>query len=135
MVLRSLGTGLGLVAMLGALVIGGYMMVQSLGNDLTGDPSSEPSLVIRISGTPGVPFSGNYTTTTGAKNISGTVGATPTDYKVPSTSIAGVNVITVNVQRQGTTGSVKLELVENGQVVKSQETNMATGTLSLTYSP
>ncbi|MGI8859974.1 MAG: hypothetical protein ACR2HO_07470 [Rubrobacteraceae bacterium] len=134
---RSLVAGLGLVAMLATLLIVGYLSVKSLGRSLMGDPSSGPeaSLVIRISGSPGVAFSGNYTTATGSQNINGTVGAAPMDFKIPSSSVAGVNVVTVNVQRQGTSGALKVELVENGQVVQSQEANAATGTLSLTYSP
>ncbi len=56
---RSLVAGLGLVAMLATLLIVGYLSVKSLGGSLMGDPSSGPeaSLVIRISGSPGVAFS------------------------------------------------------------------------------
>ena len=133
---RSLVAGLGLVAMLAAMVIGGYMMVKSMGQDMVGGSSGEePSPTIRVSGTPGVPYSGNYTTTTGSQNFNGTVGATPLDYKIPGTSINGVNVVTVNVQRQGTTGTLKVEILENGQVIQSQETNATTSTLTLTFSP
>ena len=125
--------------MLGALVIGGYQLVKSFGADL-GDPSggasggTNPSLVIRVSGTPGVPFSGNITTAEGTENISGTVGATPTDFEISGDGVAGLSVVTVNVRSQGT-GSLKVELLENGQVVQVQETSAASGTVSLTYSP
>ena len=138
---RSLVAGLGLVAMLGALVIVGYLSVKSLGGSLVGNPGGASSggaggsLVVRVSGTPGVPFSGNYTTATGSRNISGTVGAAPIDFEIPGASVAGVNVVTVNVQLQGSTGSLRVELLENGQVVQAQETNAATGPASLTYSP
>ena len=138
---RTLIAGLGFVSVLGALVVVGYLAANSLSGGLMGDPAggasgdAEGSLVVRVSGTPGVPFSGNYTTATGSQNINGTVGAAPMDFKIPSSSVAGVNVVTVNVQRQGTSGALKVELVENGQVVQSQEANAATGTLSLTYSP
>jgi len=82
-----------------------------------------------------VSFSGNYTTATGSQNINGTVGATPTDFEIPGGGVAGMNVVTVNVQRQGSTGTLKAEILENGQVVQSQETNATTATVSLTYSP
>jgi hypothetical protein len=126
--------------MLGALVFGGYMMVKSLGNDLMGDPAGGPSgraagsLVLRISGTPGLPFSGNITTAEGTENISGTLGAAPMDFEISGDGVAGLNIVTVNVRSQGT-GSLKVELLENGQVVQVQETSAATGSISLTYSP
>jgi len=82
-----------------------------------------------------VSFSGNYTTATGSQNINGTVGATPTDFEIPGGGVAGMNVVTVNVQRQGSTGSLKAEILENEQVVQSQETNATTAAVSLTYSP
>lgn len=135
-VVRSLVSGLGLVAMLAALVIGGYMMVKSMGQDMIGGSSSEEvTLTIRVSGTPGVPFTGNYTTTTGSQNFNGTVGATPLDFKIPNTSVNGVNVVTVNVQSQGTAGPIKVEILKNGQVIQTGETNPTTSTITLTFSP
>jgi Ethanolamine utilization protein EutJ (predicted chaperonin) len=46
-----------------------------------------------------------------------------------------LNVVTANVQMQGTTGTLKVEILKNGQVVQSAETNTANNALSLTYSP
>lgn len=137
---RSLVAGLGLLSVLGALVVVGYLTVRSLGDDLIGDPAGGSSgeagsLVLRLSGTPGVAFSGDYTTPSGTQNISGTLGATPVDYDISGDGVAGVNVVTVNVRVQGMTGSLKAELLDNGQVVQSQETNATTGAVSLTHSP
>ena len=131
---KSLVSGLGLVAMLAALVIVGYQMVKSMDRDLLGGSSEESPLTIRVSGTPGVPFTGNYTTTTGSQNFNGTVGATPLDFKVPGTSINGVNVVTINVQSQGT-GSLTVEVLKNGQVIESGQTSATSNLVNLTFSP
>ncbi len=124
--------------MLVALIVGAYLMGESLSNDLAVGASSgdaADSLVLRISGTPGVPFSGNYTTTSGSQNINGTLGASPTDFEIADGGVAGMKVVTVNVRRQGSTGTLKAETLENGQVVQSQQTDATTAAVSLTYSP
>ena len=127
--IRALVAALGLISVLATLIIVGVLMVNSmgasLGDSLAGDTPSggaTNSIVLRISGTPGVQFSGNYTTPQGSRNISGTLGSTPTDYELGGEAIGGVNVISVNVQKQGTYGTLKVEALKNGQVIQSAET-------------
>jgi hypothetical protein len=48
--------------------------------------------------------------------------------------VAGLNIITVNVQQLGASGTLKVEILKDGQVVQSGETNAANNTVSLTYS-
>lgn len=137
--MRSLVAGLGLLSVLAALIVVGYLAATSLGGGLAGGSGgggAAGSLVLRVSGTAGTPFSGSYTTTTsGTQNVSGTVGATPTDYDLSGGGVAGVNVVSVNLQRGGTVGALKAEILENGQVAQAQETNAANSAVSLTYSP
>ena len=140
--LRSLVAALGFISVLATLVIVGVLMVNSLGGSLgsglAGDMPSEGganSVVLRISGTPGLQFSGNYTTPQGTQNISGTLGTTPTDYKLGGGSVAGLNLVTANVQKQGTYGALKVEIIKDGQVVKSGETHATNNTVSVTHSP
>jgi hypothetical protein len=140
--MRSLVAGLGMICVLAALAFVAFLMVNSFGASLTGEPAGNApfggagdSLALRISGTPGVEFSGNYTTPQGSQTFSGTLGTTPTGYELGGEGIAGVNVVTVNVQKQGTMGTLKVEILRNGQVVQSAETNATTNTVSLTYSP
>jgi hypothetical protein len=140
-VIRALVVGLGLISVLAALIFVAFLTVNSLGGGLTGGLAGDApsggaadSLVLRISGTPGVQFSGNYTTPQGSQNISGTLGTTPTDYELGGEGVAGLNVVTVNVQKQGTGGTLKVEILENGQVVQAAETNVAINAVSLTYS-
>ena len=139
--LRAVVAALGFITVLSTLIIVGVLMVNSLGasfgGGLGGDTPSggaTNSVVLRISGTPGVQFSGNYTTPQGSQDISGTFGAAPTDYKLGGEGVAGMNVITVNVQKQGTVGSLKVEILEDGQVVQSAETNATSNAVSVTYS-
>src|SRR5918999_516063 len=113
--IRSLVAGLGLISVLAALIFAAYLMVNSLSGSLLGGSVGDApsggdadSLVLRISGTPGVQFSGNYTTPRGSQNFSGTLGATPTDYELGGEGIAGFNVVTVNVQKQGTSRTLKV---------------------------
>jgi hypothetical protein len=140
--LRSLVAALGFISVLATLVIVGVLMVNSLGGSLesglAGDMPSEGSansVVLRISGTPGLQFSGNYTTPQGTQNISGTLGTTPTDYKLGGGGVAGLNLVTANVQKQGTYGTLKVEIIKDGQVVQSGETHATNNTVSVTYSP
>src|SRR5215210_3376264 len=117
--IRGLITALGLVSVLAALIIVAFLMVNSLEGTLSGGLAGDApsggdagSLVLRISGTPGVEFSGNYTTPQGSHNFSGTLGSTPTDYNLGDEGLAGVNVISANVQKEGTYGTLRVEILE-----------------------
>jgi len=140
-VVRSVVAGLGLISVLAALIFVAFLMVNSLEGSLTGGLAGDApsggtadSLVLRISGTPGVEFSGDYTTPQGSQNFSGTLDTTPTDYELGGEGIAGVNVVTANVQKQGTYGTLKVEILQNGQVVQSAETTATNTPVSVTYS-
>ena len=140
--IRALAAGLGLISVLAALIFVAFLMVNSFGSSLSGGLAGDApaggdpgSLVLRISGTPGVQFSGTYTTPQGSQNFSGTLGTTPTDYEVGGEGVAGLNVVTVNVQKQGMGGTLRVEILENGQVVQSAETDSTNNAVSLTYSP
>jgi hypothetical protein len=133
--MRSLVAGLGLISMLAALIYGGYLAAASMSGGVSkDDASSGPSVALRVSGTPGLKFSGNYATPKGSENLSGTVAASPTEYDIGGGGVAGVNVITANVRKQGN-GELKAEIVQDGRVVQSKETNAASDSVSLTYSP
>ena len=134
--------GLGFISVLAALIIVALLMVNSLGGSLAGGSAANApsegaaeSVVLRISGTPGLQFSGNYTTPEGSRNISGTLGVNPTDYDLGGEGVAGFNVVTANVYKEGTSGTLKVEILENGQVVQSAATNATNNTVSVTYSP
>ena len=138
---RSLGAGLGLISVLAALILGAFLMVDSLGGGLAGGSAGDfspegtaESVVLRVSGTPGVQFSGDYTTPQGSREFGGTLGAAPTDYELGGEGVAGLNVVTANVHKRGTGGTLKVEILEDGRVVQSAQTNPTTDTVSVTYS-
>ncbi len=140
--IRAVVASLGFISVLAALIIAALLMVNSMGGSLAGGsavnaPSegAADSVVLRISGTPGLQFSGNYTTPESSKNISGTLGVDPTDYDLGGEGVAGFNVVTANVYKDGTSGTLKVEILENGQVVQSAATNATNNTVSVTYSP
>ena len=138
--IRGLIAALGLISVLAALIIVALLMVNQLGSlsgGLAGDApegGTTSSLVLRLSGTPGVEFSGDYATPQGSQSFSGTLGTAPTDYELGGEGIAGFNVVTVNVQKQGTSGTLKVDILKNGRVVQSAETNATNNTVSVTYS-
>jgi hypothetical protein len=140
--IRAVVASLGFISVLAALIIAALLMVNSMGGSLAGGsavnaPSegAAESVVLRISGTPGLQFSGNYTTPESSKNISGTLGVDPTDYDLGGEGVAGFNVVTANVYKEDTSGTLKVEILENGQVVQSAATNATNNTVSVTYSP
>jgi hypothetical protein len=139
--LRSLVAALGFITVLSTLIIVGVLMVNSFGASLGGGLGGDTppggatnSVVLRISGTPGVQFSGNYTTPQGSQDISGTLGSTPRDYKLGGDGVAGMSVVTANVQKQGTYGTLKVEILKDGQAVQSAETNATNNAVSVTAS-
>jgi hypothetical protein len=140
--IRAVVASLGFISVLAALIIAALLMVNSMGGSLAGGsavnaPSegAAESVVLRISGTPGLQFSGNYTTPEGSRNFSGTLGVDPTDYALGGEGVAGFNVVTANVYKEDTSGTLKVEILENGQVVQSAATNATNNTVSVTYSP
>jgi hypothetical protein len=140
--IRAVVASLGFISVLAALIIAALLMVNSMGGSLAGGsavnaPSegAAESVVLRISGTPGLQFSGNYTTPESSKNISGTLGVDPTDYDLGGEGVAGFNVVTANVYKEDTSGTLKVEILKNGQVVQSAATNATNNTVSVTYSP
>ena len=138
--LRALVATLGFITVLATLIIVGVLTVNSLGASLGGGfaedtPSggAASSVVLRVSGTPGVQFSGNYTTPQGTQDIGGTLGADPTDSKLGGEDVAGMSALTANVQKQGTYGALKVEILKDGQVVQSAETSATNNAVSVTY--
>ena len=139
--IRGLVAGLGLITVLAALIFVAVLMVNALSGTPTGGSAGDApsggaadSLVLRISGTPGVEFRGNYTTPQCAQSFSGTLGTTPTDYELGGEGVAGLKLVTVNVQKQGMGGTLRAEILENGEVVQSAETTSTKNAISLTYS-
>lgn len=105
-------------------------------------PGEEPapevsSVAVRVSGSPNLQYSGNYGTTEGGgRSVDGELGVTPDEYQVPVESGAfDFDMVTAFFQKQGVEGTLRVEIIVNGQVVKSQETSAQYGVVDVTYSP
>jgi hypothetical protein len=87
----------------------------------------ESTFVIRVSGTTGLEFSGNYLVYTSngqstSKSVDGTV---PTEYTVKGT------IVSVVFQKQTEEGTLKVEILKDNQVIASSETTAAYGVVSV----
>ena len=95
------------------------------------------TVVVRVSGTQGVPFSGSYgTAREGMSSVDGMLGPQPTDYDVPLSSGAfDFDVVSATFQKQASQGELQVEVLVDGAVEKSQETTAEYGVVTLSYSP
>ena len=139
--IRAVVAGLGFISLLAALIIAALLMVNSLGGSPAGGSAANaPLQELRTRSFCGSRVHLGYssvatTTPEGSRNISGTLGVNPTDYDLGGEGVAGFNVVTANVYKEGTSGTLKVEILENGQVVQSAATNATNNTVSVTYSP
>ncbi len=92
-------------------------------------------MVVRLSGTPGTGFSGVYRgPVEGRTTVEGTLGANPTDYeaKVEDGTSGGVSAA---FEKTGSdAGTLKLEILADGEVVAERETSEGAGTVAASWS-
>jgi hypothetical protein len=95
------------------------------------------NVAVRISGTPGLEYSGSYGNTQGQKTVDGTLGAQPAEYEVDAdTGTFEFDVISASFQKRSPgPGSLLLEIVSEGDVQASQETQAEFGVVTSTWSP
>ncbi|HZY57446.1 MAG TPA: hypothetical protein VFE09_06575 [Rubrobacteraceae bacterium] len=144
--LRNILIGCGALSILGVLVlvvlllVGGALIVGSdVGKQAVEEAAEGESgtVTIRVSGTQGTPFTGSYGTTRGGqRTVEGTIGAQPTDYNVPvETSPLEFDNVSASFQKRTQRGQLRVEILADGEVKKSQETTADFGVVSVTYSP
>ncbi len=82
---------------------------------------------IRVSGTAGLQFNGSYgVTNSDGSSTSQTVdGTVPTEYQVTGT------IVSVVFQKQTEAGTLKVQIIKDGEVVKEAETTAAYGVVSV----
>lgn len=115
--------------------------------EVVGEPEEEPAkqeparqdntgtLTVRVTGTPGIPFSGSYGTLEGQRTVDG---VTPAEYEVEvETGLFAVDSVSAVMQKQSQDQSeLRVEIVdEDGEVVAQQDTTAAFGVASINYSP
>jgi hypothetical protein len=117
---------LGLIVL--AVIIGGIVLATGSGTPVvTPTLSSDTEFQIKVSGTAGLPFSGSYmVVSSGGQSVSKSVdGTVPTQY-----SVEGM-MVSVAFQKQTEDGTLKVEILRDGQVVKSSDTTAAYGLVSV----
>jgi hypothetical protein len=99
---------------------------------------ADSSVLIRVSGTQGVVFSGNYGSLRGGtKTVDGVLEDRPREYAVPIKSGPfDYDSAHASFAKRGLSkGTLKVEILANGWVVKEQETSAGRGSVSVNYSP
>ena len=109
-----------------------------LGEVTVDQPSSTP-VIVRVSGTKGIGYDGTIgTSKTGQKTIDGTVGTTSDDYELAlDTSPGSTDIVRAEVGKRAPDnslpGTLSVDLVAGGQVVREQDSSSETGDVTLTY--
>jgi len=88
----------------------------------------EQSFAIKVTGTPGLKFSGSLCLTTidGKVTTKSVDGIVPADYALEGT------IVSVVFQKQSEEGKLKIEILKNGNIVNCSETIAAYGVVSIT---
>jgi outer membrane biosynthesis protein TonB len=87
------------------------------------------TIVVRITGTEGLAFSGRVGSTQELKRVEGSV---PKEYELPFRG--GAATAAVRKQEPGR-GTLRVEVVRGGEVIASQETSSAPGILNIVWTP
>ena len=107
--------------------------------EVTVDQSSSTPVIVRVSGTKGIGYEGSIgTSKTGQKSIDGTIGTTSDDYELTlDTSSGSTDIVTAEVGKRALDnsqpGTLSVDLVAGGQVVREQDSSSETGVVTLTY--
>jgi hypothetical protein len=102
------------------------------------EKAAAEEVLVRISGTQGVQYSGSYGTPQGQRTVDGTLGVEPDEYDVEGveTGAFEFDVVTANFQKRSQgPEALRVEIVSGGEVVAAQETTAAFGVASVTWSP
>lgn len=101
------------------------------------DEPAVSSVIVRVSGSPGLRYSGNYGTAEGGgRTVDGELSVSPTEYQVPVKSGAfEFDMVTAVFQKMDAEGTLRVEIIVDGQVVKAQETVAQYGVVDVSYSP
>lgn len=93
-------------------------------------------VLIRVSGTQGIPYTGAYGLFEKAQRADGTLGAEPTEYELDVGDDGSPAVSAVFRKTQpADEGTLKVEIVADGEVVAEDETSADLGVVRATWSP
>lgn len=94
------------------------------------------TVVVRVSGSQGTPYSGTYgTTKSGVLPADGVLGAVPAEYRVETGSGAFGAVSAVFQKTQPVPGIMKVEIVADGVVMAVAESSEELGSVQVNWDP
>ena len=134
----TLGVALSIGALIGYIIGREGSVKTPVGEVSVDQPSSTPVLV-RVSGTKGIGYDGTIgTSKTGQKTIDGTLGTSSDDYELTlDTSPGSTDIVRAEVGKRAPDnsqpGTLGVDLVAGGQVVREQDSSSETGVVTLTY--
>ena len=98
------------------------------------ESSQTQTVTIRVAGTPGMSFSGNYGTLDRQRSVDGT---TPDNFEaeVKTGFLEFDSVSAVMQKREQGNGELTIQMIVDGEVVKEQSTTAEFGVVSLNYVP
>ena len=139
--LLALGVALSVGVLIGYLIgrEGREGSIETPLGEVTVDQPSSTPVIVRVSGTKGIGYEGTIgTSKTGQKSIDGTLGTASDDYELTlDTSPASTDTVTADVGKRAVDnsqqGTISVELVAGGQVVRKQNSSSETGVVTLTY--
>ena len=99
------------------------------------DAAAGEEVVVRLSGTEGTIFAGNYGNLDESKYAEGALGAEPEEYVVKRRP-SGFDVVSASFvkPRAGDEGTLNVEILVDGEVVAEGDTSTQYGTLNITWS-
>jgi hypothetical protein len=136
--LLTLGVALSIGVFIGYIIGREGSVKTPVGEVSMDQPSSTPAIV-RVSGTQGIGHEGTIgTSSTGQKTIDGTLGTGFDDYELTlDTSPGSTDIMRAEIGKRAPDnsqpGTLSVDLVADGQVVKEQESSSETGVVTLTY--
>jgi hypothetical protein len=134
----ALGVALSIGALIGYLIGREGSVKTPVGEVSVDQPSSTP-VIVRVAGTKGIGYDGTIgTSKTGQKAIDGTLGTTSDDYELTlDTSPGSTDIVRAEVGKRALDnsqpGTLSVDLVAGGQVVREQDSSSGTGVVTITY--
>ncbi len=135
----------GVLVVVFVLALVGLLLVAGCGGsqdeeadlDVPASPEEATNVVVRVSGTQGVPYSGNYGTLAGAVEIveNDTVGAEPTDYEVQVQEGANDGVIASFQKTEPGQGELRVQTLADEKVIVESRTLAERGSANADWLP
>ena len=134
----ALGVALSIGVLIGYLIGREGSVKTPVGEVSVDQPSSTP-VIVRVSGTKGIGYDGTIgTSKTGQKTVDGTLGTTSDDYELTlDTSPGSTDIVRAEVGKRALDnsqpGTLGVDLVAGGQVVREQDSSSETAVVTVTY--